>query len=202
MKVIELRLPKSQGFTYLWMLLLVALMGLGLTVAAEVDSIAAQRDKERELLAIGRQFRVAIGCYYETQLVAGKREYPASLEDLLNDKRFPGVKRHLRKVFIDPMTGKAEWGLKRLAGRIVGVYSLSQVTPIKQSGFNPEDMGLNNKKAMSDWVFTYPPDLFMQLDAKGPLPTSVDGNPVPPPVQIDGKPVPTIGEPLQSEKLL
>jgi hypothetical protein len=197
MRAISLR-RHGQGFSYLWVLLTVALLGLGLTVAAEVDAVAAQRDRERELLAIGRQFRTAIGRYYETQLVAGKREYPAALEDLLSDKRFPGTRRHLRKIFIDPMTGKAEWGTLRVGNRIVGVYSKSAVVPIKQAGFLPEDASLNGKKKISEWVFSYPPNLQIQVDASGQavLPTTM--NQVPPPVQIDGKAVPNIGTPLMN----
>lgn len=158
------------GFTYLWVLLLVALMGVGLTVAVEIDSVAAQRERERELLAIGRQFRAAIGRYYETQLTAGRREYPASLEDLLRDNRAPGIKRYLRKIFVDPMTGKAEWGLLRVSGRIVGVHSLSEREPIKQEGFEPEDMSFRGKKHVKEWVFTYPPELIVQADGKVILP--------------------------------
>lgn len=141
------------GFSYLWVLMLVALMGVGLTVAAEVHSVASQRDKERELIAIGRQFRTAIGRYYES----GNRQFPNALSDLLRDERVPGVRRHLRKIFIDPMTGKAEWGLVRCAGRIIGVHSLSKKKPIKQDGFEPEEAALGKKSAYSEWVFSYRP---------------------------------------------
>ena len=142
------------GFSYLWVLMLVALMGVGLTVAAEVHSVASQRDKERELLAIGRQFSTAIGRYYES---GANREYPVSLNDLLRDERVPGVRRHLRKIFADPMTGKAEWGLVRFDGRIIGVHSLSKKKPIKQDGFEPAQADLQKKQAYTEWVFSYTP---------------------------------------------
>jgi len=147
------------GFTYLWVLLLTAFMGVGLTVAAEIDSTATQRDREKELIAIGRQFQTAIGRYYEIDAGGGKKEYPASLDDLLQDKRVPGIRRHLRKVFVDPMTGKAEWGLVLVAGRIAGVHSLSDKTPIKQDAFAPEFAGLRGKQKYSEWQFVYPYDL-------------------------------------------
>lgn len=162
------------GFAYLWVLFLVAIMGVGLTVAVEVDSVSAQRERERELLAIGRQFRTAIGRYYETQLVAGKREYPVNLEDLLRDNRAPGIKRHLRKIFVDPMTGDAQWGLIRAGGRIVGVHSLSDRIPIKQEGFEPEDSNFRDKKRISEWVFTYPSDVIIQGDGKVLLPPAAE----------------------------
>lgn len=162
------RMPRSEsrpgaqrqgGFTYLWVLLLVAFIGLGLTVAVEIDSTAARRDREQELLIIGRQFQTALGRYYESQLTAGKKDYPVSLEELLEDHRFPGVRRHLRKIFVDPMTGNAEWGLVMMGGRIVGVHSLSDQTPIKQAGFAPEHAALRGKQKYSEWHFLYPPDL-------------------------------------------
>lgn len=152
------------GFSYLWVLFLVALMGVGLTVAVEIEATATQRDRERELLSIGRQFRTAIGRYYETQLPGGRREYPTSLEDLLLDNRVPGVKRHLRKIFVDPMSGNTEWGLVKVGGRIVGVHSLSEKMPIKQGGFASEDMNFRDKKKYAEWVFAYPSDLMLQLE--------------------------------------
>lgn len=146
---------RQRGFSYLWVLLLVALMGIGLTVAAEIDATAAQRDKEQQLLAIGRQFRTAIERYHEASNV---KEYPASLDDLLVDPRVPGVRRHLRKIFVDPMTGRAEWGLVKVAGRIVGVHSLSERQPIKQANFEADDFGFTGRSKYSEWVFTYPAD--------------------------------------------
>jgi type II secretory pathway pseudopilin PulG len=55
---------RSQGFAYLWVLLLVALMGLGLSVAGEVWSTLAKREREKELIFVGRQFQLAIQRYY------------------------------------------------------------------------------------------------------------------------------------------
>lgn len=153
------------GFAYLWLLFFIAFLGLSLTAAVEVDATNVQRDREKELLSIGRQFRAAIGRYYDTQLTAGRREYPAELADLLHDKRVPGIKRHLRQVFVDPMTGKNEWGLVKIGGRIVGVHSLSEKQPIKQDGFEADNANLRDKKKYSEWVFTYPVDLILQLEA-------------------------------------
>lgn len=159
------RSESERGFAYLWVLLLVAFMGISLTAIVQVDATLAQRDKERELLAIGRQFRQALGRYHAIKAQGGRQEYPQSLDDLLRDPRAPGTVRHLRRVFVDPMTGKPEWGLVRVAGRIVGVYSLSSGVPIKQDGFEAEDAGLRGKQAYSDWAFTYPADLIVREGA-------------------------------------
>lgn len=153
----------QKGFSYIFTLLMVALLGLSLTLAIDIYSTTAQRDKEKELLSIGRQFRSAIGRYYESnQISAGieaKKEYPNNIQDLLQDTRSLSIKRYLRKVFIDPLTGKAEWGEVRVGGRLVGVHSLSNQMPIKQAFSEAEDIQFNGKAKYSEWVFTYPADL-------------------------------------------
>lgn len=142
------------GFAYLWVLLAVALLGLGLVAGAEVEATLIRRDKELELLFDGRQFRAALASYYAAQ-EGGPHQYPLSLEELLRDPR-DGMKarHHLRRVFVDPMTGAAEWGLVRQDGRIVGVYSLSKQAPVKEQGFEGEELGFNGARRYSDWVFT------------------------------------------------
>jgi type II secretory pathway pseudopilin PulG len=165
MKASNPAFSRQAGFSYLWVLLLVALMGVGLTVVAEMDSTISQRDREKALLATGRQFQIAIGRYYEGT-TGGRNEYPASLEDLLQDPRYPGAMRHLRKIFIDPITGKAEWGLVRVGGRIVGVHSLSEKTPIKQANFEAEVSHFAGAQKYTDWVFTYPTDLILKAGDK------------------------------------
>ena len=152
--------------------MLVALMGLGLTAVVSVEATASQRAKERELMSIGRQYRNAIGRYYESQLTGRGREYPTSLDDLLKDNRVPGVRRHLRKVFVDPMTGKQEWGFVLVGGRIAGVHSLSEGQPIKQAGFEAEELGFTGKGKLSEWVFTYPSDLMLRADSNGSAPAA------------------------------
>jgi hypothetical protein len=159
------RLTCHRGFSYIWTLLLIAGMGVTMVLSVELASTAARRDKEKELLAIGRQFRAALARYYESPSHTGKPEYPESLEQLLRDERVPGVRRHLRRIFIDPMTGKAEWGLKRIGGRIVGIHSLSGQTPIKQDGFEADSTQFRGRQSYAEWVFTYPLDALVQIES-------------------------------------
>ena len=148
----------SRGFTYLWALFTVAFLGMSSLITAELWITAAKREREKELMFIGRQFREAIGRYYEATPGAVKR-YPVSLEELLDDKRYPATRRHLRKIYRDPMTGKKEWGLTRMAGRIVGVYSLSDEAPLKSGGFFLQEAEFEGRASYSEWVFMYPFDL-------------------------------------------
>jgi hypothetical protein len=128
----------------------------------ELDSTLTQRSREKALLTTGHQFRRALASYHETQGPGGKSEYPATLDDLLRDNRFPDTRRYLRQIFVDPMTGKADWGLLKTGDRIVGVYSLSEKKPIKQDNFDPEDAAFHAKSSYTEWVFTYPPDLLLR----------------------------------------
>lgn len=168
---------RQRGFAYMWILFFVAMLGVGLVVAGESWSLRTRREREQQLLAIGGEFRQALRGYHRAQFGGAARQYPADLEDLLRDNRFPGIQRHLRRVYRDPMTGRAEWGVVRRAGRIVGLYSLSQDRPLKQAGFEPEYAAFAGAEKYSDWVFTYP---VAGVDPDGELPD--DGSGVPPPV--------------------
>jgi len=142
----------QRGFTYLWLLLAVGLMAAGLAATAEVVSTAARRDKEAELLFIGDQFARAIARYRAS--VPGSQLYPQKLEDLLADNRFPNVRRHLRRVYLDPMTGSRDWGLVRGPnGGIVGVYSTSTAQPLKTANFPKDYAAFAGAKSYRDWVF-------------------------------------------------
>lgn len=145
----ECRRGGSAGFTYIGLLILIAMMGFALTVVAEVWQTVQQRDKEEELLFVGNQFRRAIAMYS-----ANGGQYPHQLEDLLKDPGFPGVRRYLRQIYRDPITGRAEWGLLKPDGNsIVGVYSLSNAEPLKQGGFSLADHSFEAQKKYSEWVF-------------------------------------------------
>jgi len=137
------------GFTYIGLLILVAMMGIGLTLASELWQTAQKREKEQELLFVGNQFRRALAMY--SAVGTGS---PRKLEELLKDPRIPGVRRYLRKIYRDPITGGTEWGLVKGPGDIItGVYSLSNEEPIKQSEFSPVDQAFKGKKKYSEWVF-------------------------------------------------
>jgi type II secretory pathway pseudopilin PulG len=139
------------GFTYLWLLFAVAGMGLLLAAAAEVWDTAARREKEAELLFIGDQFARAIAAYHAHSPGAAK-QYPEKLEDLLEDKRLQAQPRHLRKIFRDPMTNSAEWGLVKAGGRIVGVHSRSAGKPIR-TRFIGRFAALSGAASYAEWVF-------------------------------------------------
>ncbi len=146
----------QRGFTYIAMLLIVAVMGTGLAGFGQLYSQAAQREKERELLFIGNQFRNAIAGYYNKS--PGNKVYPKTLDELLEDKRLPVPQHHLRKLFRDPMTGGTEWGLVEApGGGFMGVYSRSEETPIKSANFSTKDQAFEGAEHYTNWMFAYSP---------------------------------------------
>ena len=145
------------GFTYIGLLILVAIMGVLLATIGTVWHTAMQREKGRELRFVGDEFRRAIGAYYENS-PGLQKAFPKTLADLLHDKRYPVVKRYLRKIYYDPFTNSRNWGLVRdAAGNITGVYSLSDETPVKTANFEKGDEQLAGKKHYSGWKFVYVP---------------------------------------------
>ncbi|MND21832.1 hypothetical protein D3C80_122040 [compost metagenome] len=142
----------EQGFTYLGVLFLVMLMGMGLAGAGQLWSTASQRARERDLLWVGSQYAQALRSYYRAS--NGVAQYPASLEELLEDNRYPQVVRHLRRLYPDPVTGSHDWGLIRsFDGRIAGVYSQSEQRPLKQARFPAEWVEFEGMGSYADWHF-------------------------------------------------
>lgn len=152
------RLRRAQaGFGYVWVLFAVAVFGIGLAAVGEIWSTQARRDCEAELLRVGREFREALASYYRSTK-PGTPAYPVRLEELVEDRRGPVMRRHLRKIYADPMTGNADWGLLREPdGRIRGVYSRFERAPIKTADFGPGEDAFERAGSYADWRFEYLP---------------------------------------------
>jgi len=105
----DLAMPigNNKGFTYLGLLIIIAIAGIGLAAVGVMWKTEMQRERENELLFIRNEFSKALADYYKAT-PGGIQQLPKSLNDLILDKRFPVTKRHLRKLYIDPMTGKSD----------------------------------------------------------------------------------------------
>lgn len=148
---------RQQGLTYLFVLLALAAMGVWLAAVGTLWSTAARREKERALLDAGHAYREAIGRYYQ-QTPGSVRRYPENLPQLLLDRRYLQVRRHLRRPYPDPVTGEAEWGLVLSPdGGVMGVYSKSGKEPLKKAGFAAVDEAFTGASRYSEWKFTYVP---------------------------------------------
>lgn len=163
-------MKRQRGFTYMLVLFLIALTGVGLAIVSDVWATAKQREREAELLFFGNAIRQAIASYYMNS-PGPIKQYPPKLEDLLKDPRFPDTRRYLRQLYPDPFSRTEEWVLiKAPQGGIMGVASPSESPPLKRSGFRGFDrvfeeqaMRLNEKLRYRDWEFIYDPALPPQL---------------------------------------
>jgi type II secretory pathway pseudopilin PulG len=142
---------RQSGFGYLMMLFALAAIGVMLAGAGQVWHTSVQRDKEADLLFAGNAYRQAIASYYDNASGAAK-QYPRSLQDLLEDRRSLVTKRHLRKLYVDPMTSDSQWGLVMAGDRITGVHSNSQAAPLRTQ-HQGKDQSFSGAKRYSDWVF-------------------------------------------------
>jgi len=141
------------GFTYLVLMILVAILALATSATVMLGSVAQRRQTEQRLLDVGDLYRQAITSYLNSS-PAGNRSYPGSLSDLLKDPRYPGIRRHLRQLYPDPITGKKEWGVVPApGGGIMAVHSLSEAKPIKTAGFAAENQLFEGKLRYSEWAF-------------------------------------------------
>lgn len=96
-------MQKQQGAVYLWCLIGIVLLSLGLGRSLEVYSTQKKREKEEEQRYILNLYEKAIKNYYYNSPGEVKK-WPEKLEDLLRDPRYVTPKRYIRKLYNDPLT--------------------------------------------------------------------------------------------------
>jgi type II secretory pathway pseudopilin PulG len=155
---IIMKIIKSSGFTYLSLLIFIAIISLYAAATTQIGAIQYRKNAEEELLAIGKEYRRAL-ISYAIATPPGSYNRPSSLDELLMDTRFPIIKRHLRKIYFDPITGDEKWGviMSKDGQGILGVHSLSQSTPIKIGNFPLEFDHFKNQQSYLHWVFSAEP---------------------------------------------
>ena len=120
----------EQGHTLVAVLALTAWVAVAVAAAGPVWSQLRQREREAHLVQVGRAYAAAIA-RYRRMSPGAVPEWPASLDELLLDRRFVGTVRHLRRLYPDPMTRGLPWlAIQDKHGRIVGVRSSSMATPV------------------------------------------------------------------------
>ncbi|MGD0860174.1 MAG: hypothetical protein ABR912_12710 [Terracidiphilus sp.] len=92
--------PAEEGYILVLVLFLLAILILGMAIAAPKVARAIQRDREVETMHRGKQYIRAIRLYYKKF-----GTYPPSVDALVNTNQI----RFLRKRYTDPITGKDDW---------------------------------------------------------------------------------------------
>ena len=141
-----LRRRSQAGFTLAELVTVAAVMAILAMVTLPVAKFTAKRSKEADLRQDLRTMRYAIDeykHYSDSGLIpvdVGTQGYPTKLEVLVEGVEVVGQVdkkvKFLRRVPVDPMTGKAEWGLRSYQDdfdatswggeNVYDVYSLSE----------------------------------------------------------------------------
>ncbi len=141
---------RARGYSLVELVVVVTLILVLTAMIVPVARFNWTRMKEMELKEALRNMRTAVDEYKRLSdqglipVEVGTEGYPKELEDLVEGVELVGqvkkVRKFLRKIPIDPMTGEAEWGLRSLQdqpdstswGRqnVYDVYSLSERTAL------------------------------------------------------------------------
>ena len=109
------------GFTLIEMIVATAILLILTGLALPLAKMEVKRERERELRYDLWMMRDAIDRYKDAadrgafQIKVGSEGYPPTLEKLVEGEDVGGKKlKFLRKIPVDPMTGKDEWGMRSM----------------------------------------------------------------------------------------
>ena len=115
--------PGEEGYILAFVIFMMAILIIGMAVAAPKIARSIQRDRELETMQRGKQYVRAIKLYYRKF-----GTYPTNVDALVNTNQI----RFLRQRYVDPMTGTDDWKPIRLG---------QNKTPVAM-GFFGEPLGI------------------------------------------------------------
>jgi len=142
-----MRKAGERGLTLVELIVTVAILAILASAAVPIARFQVKRQRERELRYDLWMMRDAIDKYKDAadkgaiQTKLDSQNYPPDLDTLVQGVDIQGKKvRFLRRIPVDPMTGKNEWGLRSMQDdpksdsyggqSVFDVYSKSQGTAL------------------------------------------------------------------------
>lgn len=142
-------LASNGGFTYIAALFMVMILGIMLGLTGQSMKTIMKREKEKELIFRGLQYRDAIERW-------SKKGMPLkNLDDLLKDPYSVKGERLLRQRYKDPITGKDFKAVEDPNFGIIGVQSTSEAEPMKTGNFPEVLKEFEGKEKYNEWKFVY-----------------------------------------------
>lgn len=138
---------RERGLTFVELIVTISILSILALAALPVARFQVKRQNERELKRDLWMMRDAIDKYKDAadrgafQTKVNSQGYPPDLQTLVTGVEVQGKKlRFLRRIPVDPMTGKAEWGMRSMkddpdsdsfsGDNVFDVYSKSQGTAL------------------------------------------------------------------------
>ena len=118
---IRIKRDGERGLTLVELIVTVTILAILASAALPIARFKVKREKERELRRDLWEMRDAIDRYKDAAdknafpIKLDSQGYPPDLETLVNGVEVQTKKvKFLRHIPVDPMTGKAEWGLRSM----------------------------------------------------------------------------------------
>jgi len=177
-KEASMRSGNSQaGFSYLLLLTWLTIMAIMLLKSQDHLATEVRQQQEEQLLFVGDQIRNAIKSYRgDSGNTDGKPNdeirnkdscFPVNFEQLIFDKRNLKSRFHLRRLYLDPFTQKANWvKIFDSQGRWIGVHTSHKGQPLKKIGFSEDYKNFEKVKSYQDWAFKVNEDISAPLPEK------------------------------------
>jgi general secretion pathway protein G len=112
---------RQSGLTLVELIVTVAILAILASAVVPLARFRAKREKERELRYDLWEMRDAIDHYKDAadrhafQVKVDSQNYPPDLDRLVKGEDAQGKKlKFLRRIPVDPMTGKAEWTMRSM----------------------------------------------------------------------------------------
>ena len=155
----RLRHDSSRGFTFIELIIATAVLMVLASAAMPMVRISVKRQREADLHRALREIRTALDKYKDAvdrqqisslNVDPASQGYPPDLQTLVDGVQMANTQadiklKFLRRIPVDPITGKAEWGMRSYSdnpdakswggGSVFDVYSKAEGTALDKTKY-------------------------------------------------------------------